>query len=340
MTLEQDSAWSLLVERLKLWGTEYPKIFMGLYKMADQNFRFHAWVIFCFNAAIVTWSTIQPFILAWGVMSFEAKVPYFVIVVWIVVPMFVITFPKETGLPLLRDLYIAWFFTPKIDVYLTMLPVKEEAPTHSDLLDKQGGPVAEEGRTVVLTLMESLLRDPIFALRGVVILVILGVINYQLGLLILLGMTLDFFAALWAEVRLDQANVEQQGLEQERKKLVNLTHDKRRRTAKDREALEKKATQYNEATRRVDVRKKVYQILGRGWLAFIFQVLSMCLMAFMVHMEELSIANYIVLTQLVPMTGDLTTVFRTLQSLIMSKRETLRWYCLQCDLDFGLTKTV
>ena len=61
------------------WLNEAPGLVRGLAELA-WPLRWNFAIVFGFNAVIAIWETIQPFILAWGVDSFEARVPYLQIV--------------------------------------------------------------------------------------------------------------------------------------------------------------------------------------------------------------------------------------------------------------------
>src|SRR5437762_1877027 len=100
-----------IVRRSGTWVSEAAGLARGLAELA-WPLRWHFAVVLGFNVVIAAWETIQPFILAWGVDTFEARVPYLEIVAVIVLPVLAIGLPHGIVLPFARDLYAAWFVKP------------------------------------------------------------------------------------------------------------------------------------------------------------------------------------------------------------------------------------
>src|SRR5262249_4138136 len=151
------------------------------------------------------WETIQPFILAWGVDTFEAKVPYLEIVAIIVFPVLAISLPHGIFLPLARDLYAAWFVKPRYEKRVGLLCFERDhsAPRATIAeLDGKKAPIAQEGRTAAYQLTEMLLRDPAFAVRGIVVLVILLFESPILVGVLLVGMIADLWITMLMDARL------------------------------------------------------------------------------------------------------------------------------------------
>ena len=74
------------------WVNEAPGLARGLWELACP-LKWNFAVVFGFNVVIAIWETVQPFILAWGVDSFAARVPYLDIVAIIVFPVLAIGLP-------------------------------------------------------------------------------------------------------------------------------------------------------------------------------------------------------------------------------------------------------
>src|ERR1700736_6485564 len=105
------------------WVNEAPGLVRGLAELA-WPLRWNFAIVFGFNAAIAVWETVQPFILAWGVDTFEARVPYLQIAAVIVFPVLAIGLPQGIVLPFARDLYAAWFFKPQYERRVGLLCFK------------------------------------------------------------------------------------------------------------------------------------------------------------------------------------------------------------------------
>src|SRR5882757_10669147 len=107
-----DRSLGKVLGRCREWMREFPGLVRGLYALA-LPFRWHLLVILGINACIAAWETIQPMVLAWGVDTFEAKVPFIEMAAIIVYPILAIAVPHGVVLPFLRDMYELWFIKPK-----------------------------------------------------------------------------------------------------------------------------------------------------------------------------------------------------------------------------------
>src|ERR1039457_1109070 len=105
--LERRTTLATVLGRSIEWVNEAPGLVHGLAELA-RPLKWNFAVVFGFNVVIAIWGAGQPFILAWGVDSFAARVPYLDIVAIIVFPVLAIGLPHGIVLPLARDLYAAW----------------------------------------------------------------------------------------------------------------------------------------------------------------------------------------------------------------------------------------
>src|SRR5437763_7561943 len=118
--LESRSTLAVVLRRSAEWVHEAPSLVRGLAELA-WPLKWNLAVVLGFNIVIAIWETIQPFILAWGVDTFEARVPYLEIVAVIVFPALVIGVPHGILLPFARDLYAAWFVKPTYEKRIGLL---------------------------------------------------------------------------------------------------------------------------------------------------------------------------------------------------------------------------
>src|SRR5262245_18712541 len=193
--LESRSTLAAVLQRSAEWVHEAPGLVRGLAELA-WPLRWNFAILLGFNVTISIWETIQPFILAWGVDTFEAKVPYLEIVAIIVFPVLAISLPHGIVLPLLRDLYAAWFVKPRYEKRVGLLCFeRDHATARASIaeLDGKKAPIAQEGRTAAYQLTEMLLRDPAFAVRGIVVLVILLFESPVLVGVLVIGMIADLW---------------------------------------------------------------------------------------------------------------------------------------------------
>jgi hypothetical protein len=112
--LDSGSAVAAIVRRSAEWVNEASGLARGLAELASP-LKWHFAVVFGFNVVIAIWETVQPFILAWGVDTLAARVPYLQIVAIIVFPALAIGLPQGIVLPFARDLYAAWFVKPQYE---------------------------------------------------------------------------------------------------------------------------------------------------------------------------------------------------------------------------------
>jgi hypothetical protein len=199
-----DRSLANVLGRSREWMREFPDLVRGLYELA-RPFKWHLAVILGFNICIAAWETIQPMILAWGVDTFAAKAPFIEMVAIIVYPILTIAIPHGVILPLFRDMYELWFIKPKFEKHVSLLCLRRN---HSGALSQHAevsgrrAPIAQEGRTVAYDMIAMLTRDPAFALRGLVVFVILSWMSPPLLALLLFGILADLMITLIMDARL------------------------------------------------------------------------------------------------------------------------------------------
>jgi len=338
---------SAVFKRCGEWTREVPGLIRGLYRLAEPM-RWHLAVVLAFNACIAAWETIQPIILAWGVDTFEAKVPYLQMAAIIVVPVLAIAVPHGIVLPFIRDLYQVWFVKPKFERHVGLLCVKrDQSPERSLHAEVQGrkAPIVQEGRDAAYGLIEMLIRDPAFALRGLVVLGILYFMSPILVGLLFVGILADLWVTLLMDTRLFRPYAVQQehmfrirGIEyQLLDGGLDAGHDAYAKQAELRH-YEHEWDGYVRATRYAELRRLIYQLPIRETISLIVRIGSMLLVAWWVHTGEVSIGQYIFFVQLAGRANDPLYVFLGLQQKIMTTRESLRRLGLLTGIDFGIVR--
>ena len=322
------------------WAHEAPGMGRGLWELA-RPLKWNFAVIFGLNVAISVWETVQPFILAWGIDSFAERAPYLDIVAVIVFPALAIGLPHGIVLPLVRDLYAAWFVKPRYEKLVGLLCFKRRRAAPPGLVGKKA-PIAQEGRIAAYQLTEMLLRDPAFALRGIAVLVILFFKSPILDGVLLIGMFADLFITVLMDARLFTPYAE---LREHQFRLRGLEYqllDADPRELGGAEDLARGATYkqewdaYVRATQFVEARRLIYQLPIREGISTVVRIAVMLLVGWWVHIGDVSIGDYILFTSLAGRATDPLWVVLGIQQQIMTTRESLRRLGLLCGIDFGI----
>ena len=338
-----------VLKRSAEWFNEAPGLARGLWELA-QPFKWHFAVVFGFNLIIAIWETIQPFILAWGVDSFAAKVPYVDIVAIIVFPVLAIGLPHGIVLPLARDLYAAWFVKPRYEKRVGILCFERAQSARRATtaeVDGKRAPIAQEGRLVAYQLTEMLLRDPAFAIRGVTVLVILLFKSPILVGILVIGMVADLFITMLMDARLFRpyAMMREHQFRIRGLEFELLDADPRRpqdlgkQYAQTRD-YEREWDAYVRAAQYAETRRLIYQLPIREGISTVIRVGVMLLVGWWVHTGDISIGDYILFTSLAGRANDPLWVFLGIQQQIMTTREAIRRLGLLCGVDFGIERPI
>jgi ABC-type multidrug transport system fused ATPase/permease subunit len=328
------------------WTREVPWLIGGLYELA-KPLRWHLAVVFGLNVCIAAWETIQPMIFAWGVDTFEAKVPYLQMAAIVVFPVLALSVPHGILLPFLRDLYQVWFVKPRFERHVGLLCLSRDR-SHARSLDPElkgrKAPIIQEGRDAAYGLIDMLIRDPAFALRGLVVLGVLYFMSPILVSLLFLGIVADLFVTLLMDARLFRPYALQQehmfrirGIEYQLLDGVEAAEGSLQKRA-DLRHYEEEWDRYVRATRYAELRRLIYQLPVRETISLIVRIGSMLLVAWWVHTGEVSIGQYIFFVQLAGRANDPLYVFLGLQQKIMTTRESLRRLGLLTGIDFGIAR--
>lgn len=321
------SVWDALVERANGWRTDIPVIVRGLWRLVAP-FRKQIFIIAGANLLIVIWDTAQPYILALGVDSFVGKEPYAKIIEAIVFPVMAIALPYGIAFPLFREIYTVRYFRPLLKKHMSLLCLRGRGiagagpPPHF----RDRGPAAQEGRDVAVPLVDSLLRDPLFVARGLILLIILTWISKTLGLILVCGMTIDMVITLLMESKLNAPYRLLREVEFRIKGFENLLHDNAG-TDDRKEAvsqLERAWGEFAALTKKVETQRLIYQNVIREGAAQVMRVGMMLLIGWWVHIGYVTIGEYIFFTTIATRANDPLYVFFNLQQQLMQNREVLR----------------
>jgi ABC-type multidrug transport system fused ATPase/permease subunit len=335
-----------VLERSVEWVGEAPQLVRGLWELA-KPLKWNFAVVFGLNIVISIWETVQPFILAWGVDSFAAQVPYLDIVAIIVFPALAIGLPHGIVLPLARDLYAAWFVKPRYEKLVGLLCFRRSQAARWAIpaeLEGKKAPIAQEGRLAAYQLTEMLLRDPAFAFRGIAVLVILFFKSPVLVGVLLIGMVADLFITVLMDARLftpyarlREHQFRLRGLEYQLLDANPFEQGGAEHAARS-SAYEREWDAYVRATQFVETRRLIYQLPIREGISTVIRIAVMLLVGWWVNVGDVSIGDYILFTSLAGRASDPLWVFLGIQQQIMTTRESLRRLGLLCGIDFGIKR--
>jgi ABC-type multidrug transport system fused ATPase/permease subunit len=266
----------------------------------------------------------------------------------IVYPILVIAIPHGIVLPFFRDMYELWFIKPKFEKHVSLLCLERnqsgELPDHPEVSNRRA-PIVQEGRTVAYSMIQMLVRDPAFAFRGLVVLVILSWMSPPLVLLLLVGIVLDLWITLVMDARLFRPYAFQQEHEFRVRGLEFRFLDGSREAPAD---AKQKNADYNDCeqawdhyigvTRFAEIRRMIYQQPIRESVSTLVRIGCMVLVAWWVHTDQVSVGEYIFFVQLAGRANDPLFVFLGFQSKFMTTREAIRRLGLITGIDFGLHK--
>jgi ABC-type multidrug transport system fused ATPase/permease subunit len=280
--------------------------------------------------------------------TFAAKAPFIEMVTIIVYPILVIAIPHGIVLPLIRDLYELWFIKPNFEKHVSLLCLHRNhsgAIVDHPEISRRRAPIAQEGRTVAYDLVAMMVRDPAFALRGLVVFVILSWMSPPLLALLLVGIVLDLLITLVMDARLFRPYALQQEHEFRLRGLEFQFLDEQRRTPED--ASEQNAEiaacsdawdRYIGATRFAEMRRMIFQTPIRETVSQLVRIGCMVLVAWWVHTDRVTVGEYIFFVQLAGRANDPLYVFLGFQNKFMTTRESIRRLGLLTGIDFGLSR--
>lgn len=308
--------WGMLAERTQGWRKELPAIVQGLWQLT-KPFRRQVTIIASVNLLIVLWDTAQPYILSVGVDALVDKAAYATIIKAIIYPVLVIALPYGIVLPLFRELYTVRHFRPWLMKHLSLTCLQSSCT----LRDK--GPTAQQGRDVAVPLIDTLLRDPLYMIRGLVLLGVLTYLSTLLGAILICGMLLDLAITLVMESKLNHGYDRQRRLEFRIKGLENAIHDGEPHLHA-REEIEALWDEYARLARSVETKRLWFQSVLREGCAQAIRIGLMLLVGWWVHLGYTSVGEYILFTTLAGRANDPLYVFFNLQQVLMQNREVLR----------------
>lgn len=331
--------WSQVVARLGEFIHEIPDIVRGLWNLA-KPFKWPMLAILALNVVIAVWETAIPFMLTVSVDAFKMNSKYIETVAMITATVMAIQFPQGIILPAVRELIAVRYLRPQFESEVGRRSEEykqSQGKESSSELTETGGPVLEGGRSAAYALIDILLRDPAFALRGVVLLAALWFTSPVLVMILLLGMVLDAFITFHMDAKLLKLYASQLEHRFQMRGLENRILDQE---INEKGRYQRSRDDFISATRSVETRRIFYQSFLRAPVGIAFQLVTMAVVAGWVYEGSVTVGEYIWFTQAATRAHDPLNVFFNLQNHVMTNRESLRRLGLLTGVDFGLKKPI
>jgi ABC-type multidrug transport system fused ATPase/permease subunit len=301
-----------------------------------------------FNVLIAAWDAFAPLILSWGVDAFRPDTPYFDVAVLIATPILAFRFPPGVLLAAVRDMCAIVYLRARLFTFIS------ETATHHGRtrpwvaalrLGGNGAPALQAGRANLIAMVESLLRDPIFALRGFAVLAYLAYAMPGLALLVGLGILIDLLLTCVMDAHLERPYAQRQRRQNRlyRCEMQALGDDKERWLQHLTE--EGRAARYRQrvaslvrTTVRVEVTRALYETVTRETLTLLFVIATSLVAAWSVCENAITVGGYVWFVQMAAKATDPMQVVLNIQRLLMTTRESIRELGILMGVDFGITE--
>ncbi len=328
---------SLVFRRAHEWRTEVPGIISGLLILA-QPFRRQTGIIFLMNALAALWDAIQPLIFKWGVDQFPGA-SFFQVLALVMISIVMIDAPHSIIVPFFRDLYLARNFRPYFEKHLSLLCLQAGSDRADGEVSGREAPIAQEGRLVALNLTEMLFRDPVFILRGFVLIGILGWMSPTLLLVVFCGMVADLFVILLMDEELKRPyaskNEAMFQIREHEFLVYDPAHFQKERTIEDCRSWWQR---YVRATREAETWRLIYQLPVRGIIALTWKATAMIIIGSWVANGTATAGDYAWFVSMCLKASDPLVVIFSVQQSVMTSRESLRRLGLLTGIDFGVSR--
>lgn len=301
-----------------------------------------------FNILIAAWDAFVPLIMSWGVDAFKPDTPYFDVAVLIVTPILAFRFPPGVLLATVRDVCAIVYFRPRLFTFIseTAMHHGRTTPWATALqLGGNGAPALQAGRANLIGMVESLLRDPIFAVRGFAVLTYLAYTMPSLALLVVLGILIDLLITFVMDAHLEKPYAKRQ---QRQNRLYRcemqawgdetgrwLGHmAEASRSARYRKRVSSLVT----TTARVEVMRTLYETVLRETVTLLFVIATSLVAAWYVYEHTITVGGYVWCVQMAAKATDPLQVVLNIQRTLMTTRESLRELGILMGVDVGITK--
>ncbi len=301
-----------------------------------------------FNLTIAAWDAFVPFIMSWGVDAFKPDTPYFDVAVMIATPIIAFRFPPGVLLAAVRDMCAIVYFRARLFTFISETATNY-GRTHpwavALRLGGNGAPALQAGRANLVGMVESLLRDPIFAVRGFAVLIYLTYAMPNLALLVVLGILVDLLVTFVMDAHLEKPyakrqrrqnrlyRCEMQALGDEKERwLENMTEESR--SARYR----KHVSSLVMTTVRVEVMRTMYETVTRETVTLLFVIATSLVAAWYVCANTITVGGYVWFVQMAAKATDPLQVMLNIQRTLMTTRESIRELGILMGVDFGIAE--
>jgi ABC-type multidrug transport system fused ATPase/permease subunit len=341
--LKAPSVWRIVLTRLAELLCEFPRIVRGLTKLWSPFVR-RMVAIFLMNAGIAAWETTLTVAAAVQLNALAQKWSYLEIVGVITVTVIAFQGLHEAVFPYIRERYILKNFRVDFPMHVAMLSIRRNGGQGVvSLPANKKTPLVQAGCPAAYTLTEMLLRDPAFAVRGIILMVFFWITNPFLMTIGTIGMVLDLIVVLYMDAKIYDLNERRQRSENELWGHVIHTLDAEAApsrhpavTEKLIERCEQAWRDFKDVTVQLGMQKLFLNEAVRNPISLAIRWGTMLIIGWSVSKGDIEVGSFLMYVGLIGNAGAPFHIVYAFQKQIMDTRPALRQLGTLCGIDFGI----
>jgi hypothetical protein len=337
--------WQIVFTRLTELLCEFPRIVRGLSKLWPPFSR-RMVTIFMMNVCIAAWETTLTVAVALQLNALAAKWSYLEIVGIITITVVAVHGLHEALFPYIRERYILKHFRVDFPMHVAMVSIRnsEQSGIATLTANNKRTPLVQAGCPAAYTLTEMLLRDPAFAVRGLVLMGFFWFTNPLLMTIGTIGMVLDLAVVLYMDARIYELNERRQRSENALWGHVIHTLDAETASSRSPALTEKLIERCEQAWRdfkdvsvQLGMKKLVLNEGVRNPISLVIRWGTMLVIGWSVSRGDIEVGSFLMYIGLIGNAGAPFQIIYAFQKQIMDTRPALRQLGLMCGIDFGIT---
>ena len=338
------TVWRIVLTRLAELLREFPRIVRGLSKLWPPFIR-RMVAIFLMNAGIAAWETTLTIAAAVQLNALAAKWSYLEIVGIITVTVVAVQGLHEAVFPYIRERYILKNFRVDFPMHVAMVSIRHSKDQGVvNLPTNKRTPLVQAGCPAAYTLTEMLLRDPAFAVRGIILMAFFWITNPFLMTIGTIGMVLDLIVVLYMDARIYELNERRQRTENELWGHVIHTLDAETASSRSPAATENLVDKCEQAWRdfkdvtvQLGMKKLFLNEAVRNPISLAIRWGTMLIIGWSVSKGDIEVGSFLMYVGLIGNAGAPFHIIYAFQKQIMDTRPALRQLGTLCGIDFGIT---
>jgi hypothetical protein len=338
------TVWLIVLTRLAELLREFPKIVRGLSKLWPPFIR-RMIAIFLMNTGIAAWETTLTVAAAVQLNALAAKWSYLEIVGIITVTVVAFQGLHEAVFPYIRERYILKNFRVDFPMHVAMVSIRHSKDQGVvNLPTNKKTPLVQAGCPAAYTLTEMLLRDPAFAVRGIILMTFFWITNPFLMTIGTIGMVLDLIVVLYMDAKIYELNERRQRSENEL--WGHVIHTLDAETASSRspavtevliERCEHAWRDFKDVTVQLGMKKLFLNEAVRNPISLAIRWGTMLIIGWSVSKGDIEVGSFLMYVGLIGNAGAPFHIVYAFQKQIMDTRPALRQLGTLCGIDFGIT---